>query len=218
MSPFEIIIQCITALGALATAGAFIYVVKGQKGAQKQIDSLSEMATTFARQYEMARIQAGNTIYPKIQLALKHDIMWGMKMLVKNNSYPIEIYRIIVKTPQYYSDIKITPKSNYIPIRQGETKPILPGEIMRHPLYIANTSIRLFMITPFDEAYEVRYAVGYEQESYQSEAIPLLFQKEDHEGDTEPTFTIKEYSLHGSIPGTVEDNFPEILKDTENEM
>ncbi len=216
MSQFEIIIQCITALGALATAGAFIYVVRGQKGAQKQIDSLSEMATTFARQYEMARIQAGNTMYPKIQLMLKHDIMWGMKMLIKNNSYPIEIYRIIIKAPQHYSDIKITPRSSYISIRQGETKPILPGEIMRHPMYIANSSIRLFMITPFDEAYEVRYSIGYEQESYQSEAIPVLFRKEDHEGDTEPTFTTKSYSIFGDIPGTVEDNFPEISRDSDD--
>lgn len=217
MSQFEIIIQCITALGALATAGTFIYVVMGQKGTQKQIDSLSKMATAFTRQYEMARIQAGNTIYPKIQLTLKPDnMLWGMKMLVKNNSYPIEIYRIIVKTPQHYCDIKITPRSNYITVRQGETKPILPGEITGHPLYIANASVRLFMITPFDEAYEVRYAVGYEQESYQSESIPILFREEDHEGDTEPTFTVKEYSIHGNFPGTVEENFPEISRDSED--
>ena len=51
MSNFEIIINCITALGALATAGTFIYVIKSQRGTQKQIDSLSQMATTFTRQY-----------------------------------------------------------------------------------------------------------------------------------------------------------------------
>ena len=39
MSSFEIVINCITALGALATAGTFIYMIRGQKGAQKQIDS-----------------------------------------------------------------------------------------------------------------------------------------------------------------------------------
>lgn len=43
----------------------------------------------------MARIQVGNTIYLKIQLILKHDAMWGMKIAVKNLSYPVEIYRII---------------------------------------------------------------------------------------------------------------------------
>jgi len=74
---------------------------------------------------------------------------------------------------------------------------------------------RLFLVTPFDEAYEVRYAVSNEQESYQSEAIPILFRKEDHENDTESTISAKEYSIHGNIPGTVDDNFPEISRDTE---
>lgn len=216
MSQFEIIIQCITALGALATAGTFIYVVMGQKGTQKQIDSLSKMATTFARQYEMARIQAGNTIYPKIQITLKHDVMWGMKILVKNLSYPIEIYRIIVHTDQHHSDITIKPKDDYISIRQGETKPVLPGEMVRHPLYLYSASIRLFLVTTFDEAYEVRYAVSGEQESYQSEAIPILYRKEEHESNTESIITAKEYSIHGNIPGTVEENFPEISRDSED--
>ncbi|MCM1302174.1 MAG: hypothetical protein NC226_10715 [Bacteroides cellulosilyticus] len=216
MSQFEIIIQCITALGALATAGTFIYVVMGQKGTQKQIDSLSKMATTFARQYEMARIQAGNTIYPKIQITLKHDVMWGMKILVKNLSYSIEIYRIIVHTDQHHSDITIKPKDDYISIRQGETKPVLPGEMVRHPLYLYSASIRLFLVTPFDEAYEVRYAVSGEQESYQSEAIPILYRKEEHESNTESIITAKEYSIHGNIPGTVEENFPEISRDSED--
>lgn len=216
MSQFEIIIQCITALGALATAGTFIYVVRGQKGTQKQIDSLSKMATTFARQYEMARIQAGNTIYPKIQITLKHDVMWGMKILVKNLSYPIEIYRIIVHTDQHHSDITIKPKDDYISIRQGEAKPVLPGEMVRHPLYLYSASIRLFLVTPFDEAYEVRYAVSGEQESYQSEAIPILYRKEEHESNTESIITAKEYSIHGNIPGTVEENFPEISRDSED--
>ncbi len=150
MSEFEIIINCITALGALATAGTFIYVIKSQRGTQKQIDSLSQMATTFTRQYEMAKIQAGNTLYPKIQITLKHDMMWGMKILVKNLSYPIEIYRIIVHTDQHHSDITIKPKDNYIAIRQGETKPVLPGEMVRHPLYLYSASIRLFLVTSME--------------------------------------------------------------------
>lgn len=216
MPEFEIIINCITALGALATAGTFIYMIKSQKGTQKQINSLSQMVTTFARQYEMARIQAGNTIYPKILITLKHDEMWGMKILVKNLSYPIEIYRIIVHTDQHHSDITIKPKDNYISIRQGETIPVLPGEMVRHHLYLFSASIQFFLVTPFDEAYEIRYAIGNEQESYQSEAIPILYRKEDHENDTEPTIKVKEYAIHGNIPGTVEDNFPEILRDSDD--
>lgn len=216
MSNFEIIINCITALGGLATAGTFIYVIKSQKGTQKQIDSLSQMATTFARQYEMARIQAGNTIYPRIQITLKPDERWGMKILVRNLSYPIEIYRIIVHTDKHHSDIIIKPKSNYIAIRQRETIPVLPGEMVGHPLYLFSASIRLFLVTPFDEAYEIRYAAGTEQESYQSEAIPILYSKEDHENDTEFTTKVKEYAIHGNIPGTVEDNFPEISQNSDD--
>ena len=215
MSVFEIIINCITALGALATAGTFIYVIKSQKGSQKQIDSLSQMAVTFTRQYEMARIQAGNTIYPKIQITLKHDEIWGMKILVKNLSYSIEIYRIIIHTDQHHSDITIRPKNNYIAIRQGETKPVLPGEMVLHPLNLFPVSIRLFLVTPFDEAYEVRYAIDNEQEYYQSEAIPILYCREDHENSTGNTITAKEYAIHGNIPGTVDDNFLEISRDSE---
>ena len=40
---FEIIVDCIMALGALATAATFILVLINQKGTQKQIDSLSQM-------------------------------------------------------------------------------------------------------------------------------------------------------------------------------
>ena len=216
MPIFEIIINIFTALGALATAGTFFYVIKSQKGTQKQIDSLSQMATTFTRQYEMARIQAGNSIYPKIKIILKHDQMWGMKILVKNLSYPIEIYRIIVHSDQHHSDITIKTKDNYITIRQGETTPVLPGEMVRHSLDLFSASIRLFLVTPFDEAYEIRYAVGNEQEYYQSEAIPILYCKEDHENDTEFTIKVNEYAIHGNIPGTVEDNFPEISQDSDD--
>lgn len=104
---------------------------------------------------------------------------------------------------------------DYIAIRQGETKPVLPGEMVRHLLYLYSASIRLFLVTPFDEAYEVRYAVNSEQESYQSEAIHILFRKEDHENDTEPTILTKEYSIHSGVPGIVDDNFPEISRDSE---
>ncbi len=45
--------------------------------------------------------------------------------------------------------------------------------------------------------------------------FPILFRKEDHENDTESTISAKEYSIHGNIPGTVDDNFPEISRDSE---
>ena len=41
---FEIIVDCIMALGALATAATFILVLRNQKGTQQQINSLSQMA------------------------------------------------------------------------------------------------------------------------------------------------------------------------------
>lgn len=37
------------ALGALATAATFVLVLINQKGTQKQIDSLSQMAEMFSR-------------------------------------------------------------------------------------------------------------------------------------------------------------------------
>ena len=39
------------ALGALATAATFVLVLINQKGTQKQIDSLSQMAEMFSRHY-----------------------------------------------------------------------------------------------------------------------------------------------------------------------
>ena len=205
MTSFEIIINCITAVGALATAGAFIYVIKGQKDTQKQIKILSQMAT-------MARIQAGNTIYPKMKITLKHDVMWGVDIRVKNNSYPIEIYRIITNTGNRHCDTTINDRQRYIKVSQGETKTILPGEIVRHPIYTSNTAyIRLFVITPFEEAYEIRYSADGEQKPYQSEPIPILFSAKKHQPVAKKTtFTTKEYSISGAIPGTFEDNFPEI--------
>lgn len=51
------------ALGALATAATFVLVLINQKGTQKQIDSLSQMAEMFSRHYQLERIQAGSNIY-----------------------------------------------------------------------------------------------------------------------------------------------------------
>ena len=102
------------ALGSLATAATFVLVLINQKGTQRQIDSLSQMAEMFSRHYQLERIQAGCNIYPKIQISLKDDLMWGMKIQVKNNSYPIEVYRIIISEPRTHLDIKLKPKSEYI--------------------------------------------------------------------------------------------------------
>lgn len=145
------------ALGALATAATFVLVLINQKGTQKQIDSLSQMAEMFSRHYQLERIQAGSNIYPKIQISLKDDLMWGLKIQVKNNSYPVEVYRIIIYEPRTHLDIKLKPKSEYIQVRQGETKCILPGELSRQSLYAFGASIRIYLITPFEEAYEIRY-------------------------------------------------------------
>ena len=54
------------------------------------------MAEMFSRHCQLERIQAGNNIYPKIQISLKNDSMWGLKIQIKNNSYPIEVYRMII--------------------------------------------------------------------------------------------------------------------------
>ena len=94
---FEIIIDCIVALGSLATAATFILVLLNQKGTQKQINSLTQMAEMFSRHYQLERIQAGSNIYPKIQINLKDDSMWGLKIQIKNNSYPVQVYRMIMK-------------------------------------------------------------------------------------------------------------------------
>ncbi len=102
------------ALGALATAATFVLVLINQKGTQKQIDSLSQMAEMFSRHYQLERIQAGSNIYPKIQISLKDDLMWGLKIQVKNNSYPVEVYRIIIYEPRTHLDIKLKPANNMI--------------------------------------------------------------------------------------------------------
>ena len=53
---FEIIFDCIMALGALATAATFILVLRNQKGTQQQINSLSQMAEMYSRHYQLERI------------------------------------------------------------------------------------------------------------------------------------------------------------------
>ena len=117
------------ALGALTTAATFVLVLVNQRGTQKQIDSLSQMAEMFSRHYQLERIQAGNNIYPKIQISLKNDSMWGLKIQIKNNSYPIEVYRMIIYEDREHLDIKLKPKSEYIQIRQGETKYVFTWRI-----------------------------------------------------------------------------------------
>lgn len=149
---FEIIVDCIMALGALATAATFILVLINQKGTQKQIDSLSQMAEMYSRHYQLERIQAGSNIYPKIQISLKNDTMWGLKIQIKNNSYPVEVYRIMINDGSSSFRCKIkTKKCDYIQIRQGETKAILPGELCRQQIYTFDASIRIYLITPFEE-------------------------------------------------------------------
>ncbi len=213
---FEIIIDCIMALGALATAATFIFVLRNQKGTQKQIDSLSQMAEIYSRHYQLERIQAGSNIYPKIQISLKNDMMWGLKIQIKNNSYPVEVYRIMINEARHHLDVRLKPESDYIQIRQGETKTILPGELCRQQIYTFDASIRIYLITPFEEAYEIRYINTDKLNYYQSEPIPILYSKEEHESSKVQTTQVKQYSIHGGIKGTIKDNFPEVARDLED--
>lgn len=213
---FEIIIDCIMALGALATAATFIFVLRNQKGTQKQIDSLSQMAEIYSRHYQLERIQAGSNIYPKIQISLKNDMMWGLKIQIKNNSYPVEVYRIMINEARHHLDVRLKPERDYIQIRQGETKTILPGELCRQQIYTFDASIRIYLITPFEEAYEIRYINTDKLNYYQSEPIPILYSKEEHESSKVQTTQVKQYSIHGGIKGTIKDNFPEVARDLED--
>ena len=213
---FEIIIDCIMALGALATAATFIFVLRNQKGTQKQIDSLSQMAEIYSRHYQLERIQAGSNIYPKIQISLKNDMMWGLKIQIKNNSYPVEVYRIMINEARHNLDVRLKPESDYIQIRQGETKTILPGELCRQQIYTFDASIRIYLTTPFEEAYEIRYINTDKLNYYQSEPIPILYSKEEHESSKVQTTQVKQYSIHGGIKGTIKDNFPEVARDLED--
>ena len=213
---FEIIVDCIMALGALATAATFILVLINQKGTQKQIDSLSQMAEMYSRHYQLERIQAGSNIYPKIQISLKNDTMWGLKIQIKNNSYPVEVYRIMINEARHHLDVRLKPKSDYIQIRQGETKAILRGELCRQQIYTFDASIRIYLITPFEEAYEIRYINTDRLNYYQSEPVPILYSKEDHESSKVQTTQVRQYSIHGGIKGTIKDNFPEVARDLED--
>ena len=204
------------ALGALATAATFVLVLINQKGTQKQIDSLSQMAEMFSRHYQLERIQAGSNIYPKIQISLKNDTMWGLKIQIKNNSYPVEVYRIMINEARHHLDVRLKPKSDYIQIRQGETKTILPGELCRQQIYTFDASIRIYLITPFEEAYEIRYINTDRLNYYQSEPVPILYSKEDHESSKVQTTQVRQYSIHGGIKGTIKDNFPEVARDLED--
>ena len=204
------------ALGSLATAATFVLVLINQKGTQRQIDSLSQMAEMFSRHYQLERIQAGGNIYPKIQISLKNDTMWGLKIQIKNNSYPVEVYRIMINEARHHLDVRLKPKSDYIQIRQGETKTILPGELCRQQIYTFDASIRIYLITPFEEAYEIRYINTDRLNYYQSEPVPILYSKEDHESSKVQTTQVRQYSIHGGIKGTIKDNFPEVARDLED--
>ena len=107
--------------------------------------------------------------------------MWGLKIQIKNNSYPVEVYRIMINEARHHLDVRLKPKSDYIQIRQGETKTILPGELCRQQIYTFDASIRIYLITPFEEAYEIRYINTDRLNYYQSEPVPILYSKEDHE-------------------------------------
>lgn len=107
-------------------------------------------------------------------------------------------------------------KSDYIQIRQGETKTILPGELCRQQIYTFDASIRIYLITPFEEAYEIRYINTDRLNYYQSEPVPILYSKEDHESSKVQTTQVRQYSIHGGIKGTIKDNFPEVARDLED--
>lgn len=103
--------------------------------------------------------------------------MWGLKIQIKNNSYPVEVYRIMINEARHHLDVRLKPKSDYIQIRQGETKTILPGELCRQQIYTFDASIRIYLITPFEEAYEIRYINTDRLNYYQSEPVPILYSK-----------------------------------------
>ena len=133
--------------------------------------------------------------------------MWGLKIQIKNNSYPVEVYRIMINEARHHLDVRLKPKSDYIQIRQGETKTILPGELCRQQIYTFDASIRIYLITPFEEAYEIRYINTDRLNYYQSEPVPILYSKEDHESSKVQTTQVRQYSIHGGIKGTIKGEF-----------
>ena len=79
-----------------------------------------------------------------------------------------------------------------------------------------DASIRIYLITPFEEAYEIRYINTDRLNYYQSEPVPILYSKEDHESSKVQTTQVRQYSIHGGIKGTIKDNFPEVARDLED--
>lgn len=77
-------------------------------------------------------------------------------------------------------------------------------------------SIRIYLITPFEEAYEIRYMATDNQNCYQSEPIPILYSKDEHESSKTQVTQIKQYSIHGGIQGTIKDNFPEVARELDD--
>lgn len=51
------------------------------------------------------------------------------------------------------------------------------------------------------------------QNCYQSEPIPILYSKDEHESSKTQVTQIKQYSIHGGIQGTIKDNFPEVARE-----
>lgn len=213
---FDIIVDCIMAMGALATAATFIVVLINQKGTQKQINSLSQMAEIYSRHYQLERVQAGSDIYPKIQICLKNDTMWGLAIWIKNDSYPVAVYRIVINEDCQHLDIRLKPKRDHIQIRQGETKPILPGQLCRQQICTFEASIRVYLVTPFEEAYEIRYMSTGSTGHYQSKPKPALYPREDYEASEDQVTQVRQYYISGGIKGTIKDNFPEVAQDLED--
>ncbi len=210
MTTFDIVISVITAIGSLATAFTFIYMLISQKGTQKQIESLAKMAEMQARQYQIARLQAGSELCPKIQISLGNDQMYGLKIIVKNIAYPIDVYKIVVKSKSVYCDIRINHLENYIRIEQNQERVIVPGKTVGFFMEY-NPSVRLFMITPFDEAYEVRFTYSDENNTYQSEAIPVFHSLMDTSEETNP-ITTKFITLHGAVIDRVKEFAPDLAE------
>ena len=122
----------------------------------------------------------------------------------------------MINEARHHLDVRLKPKSDYIQIRQGETKTILPGELCRQQIYTFDASIRIYLITPFEEAYEIRYINTDRLNYYQWEPVPILYSKEDHESSKVQTTQVRQYSIHGGIKGTIKDNFPEVARDLED--
>ena len=95
-------------------------------------------------------------------------------------------------------------KTTFLPIK-------LQQSIIQAAMYAA--SIRIYLITPFEEAYEIRYMATDNQNCYQSEPIPILYSKDEHESSKTQVTQIKQYSIHGGIQGTIKDNFPEVARE-----